>query len=122
MANVTSDDVQKVINIEGDFPNLDIDSHITTADRIVAGRLSNMGYNTETLDSITLYLAAHFVSLFIREPEEKELADSRDKFTRELAQGLRSTRFGQTALSIEYQGVLVSDTNNKHRAQINVIL
>ena len=122
MANITSAEVERVINIEGDFPNLDIDFHIETADQIVLGRLSDVGYPSGLVDRITLYLAAHFVSLFIREVEEEELGDSREKFTRELAIGLRSTRFGQSALAMDYKGILASDNNIKAISQINVIL
>ena len=122
MSSVTSCEVEKVINIEGDYPNLDIDFHIETADQIVSGRLSDVGYSSGLLDRITLYLAAHFTSLYIREVEEAELGDSREKYTRELARGLKSTRFGQTALAIDYEGILTSDNNIKYRSQIDVIL
>ena len=122
MANVTSADVRKVIKIEGDFPELDIDFHIETADLVVIGRLSDVGYSVGALDRITLYLAAHFTSLYIREPEEHELGDSRERYTRELKTGLQSTRFGNNALALDWQGILISDTNTKYRASIDVIL
>ncbi len=122
MANVTSAEVRKVINIVGDFPELDIDFHIETADLIVVGRLSDVGYSQEALDRITLYLAAHFTSLYIREPEEAELGDSREKYTRELETGLESTRFGHNALAIDWKGYLISDQNTKYRGSLDVIL
>ena len=121
MANVTSAEAEKVIRIVGILPDLDIDFQIETADLIVIGRLPGIDYPVELLDRITLYLAAHFTSLYIREHEEQELGDSRDKYTRELARGLQSTRFGQTALAMDYKGVLVADNNLKGVAKLDVV-
>lgn len=125
MANVTSSEVRKVIRVVDDlnaFPDLDIDFHIETADIIVISRLSDVGYSQGSLDRITLYLAAHFTSLYIREPEETELGDSREKYTRELKTGLESTRFGQSALALDYKGILISDQNMKYRGSLDVVL
>jgi len=83
--------------------------------------LSDVGYSQEALDRITLYLASHFTSLYIREPEEQELGDSREKYTRELLTGLQSTRFGHNALALDWKGILVSDNNTKYRGSLDVI-
>lgn len=119
--SVTEAQVRKVILIENDPVGIDIPFHIETADLIADGRLSDCGYSTELLDKIKLYLAAHFTSLFLREVEEQEMGDSREKYTRELASSLMSTRFGQTALSIEYKGILKSDNNTKYIGELGVI-
>lgn len=125
MANITDEDVRKVIRITDDlnaFPELDLDFHIETADLVVMGRLSDVGYSTALLDKITAYLAAHFASLYIREPEEAELGDSREKYTRELKTGLESTRFGHNALALDWKGILISDQNNRYSGSLHVIL
>jgi hypothetical protein len=122
MANVTEAEVRKVINLDGEeYTDLDISFHIETADLLVGGRLSDVDYTVELLDRITLYLAAHFTSLFIREAEEEELGDSREKYTRELEQGLASTRFGQQALTLDYEAILKSDSNIKFKGVLSSI-
>lgn len=119
--SVTEAQVRKVILIENDPVGLDIPFHIETADLIATGRLSDCGYSTELTDRIIVNLAAHFTSLFLREPEEQELGDSREKYTRELASSMLSTRFGQSALALDYKGVLKNDNNTKYIGSLGVI-
>lgn len=90
---------------------------ITTASQFVDDHLADQDLSTRILRSIEQYLAAHFVAL----TEEggglisSEFGDADDKWANVYESGLKSTRFGQAAISMDSSGTLarVASTNMK---------
>ena len=96
---------------------------IETADLIVTENLVGKGLTPERLRIIELYLAAHFIAI----TEERggllssEKGESREKYAIPFDKGLAFTRYGQTALSLDTTGTLVSMSKTVNKAEFRVV-
>jgi len=90
-----------------------LNSMITNASLIVDEDIEpTAGHSAERLKMIELYLAAHFVALSEERGGliELELGDARDEMANVYGEGLKSTRYGQMALSADTSGLLQAST------------
>lgn len=119
MPRVVKADVDKII----DTQIADLDTFIETANLIVNEHLQGEISSEPLLTKIELYLAAHFVALtdegggIVR----SSMGDAADSFANVYEAGLRSTRFGQQALALDYTSTLATITTGKIRAEFRVV-
>lgn len=96
---------------------------INTADLIVTEQLASSDLSAARLKLIELYLAAHFVAI----TEEKgalkstKMGDSEDTFGVNVGFGLKLTRYGQQAISLDPSGVLSSLSSTSMKALFRVV-
>ncbi len=83
---------------------------ILTANEMVNAHLLTAGHTSKVLELIELYLAAHYVALTEERGglTESEFGDARERYSDIYQQGVNSTRFGQTALSLDSSGLLAA--------------
>lgn len=119
MPRVTSPEVKLV------FPSdRDLNPFITTASLLVDEELVGTNQSSTRLKQIELYLAAHFAALT---EEGAALTSTRTgKSEDEYAPGifgesLRSTRFGQLAISLDTSGRLAMLSSTKGKAVFRVV-
>ncbi len=99
-------------------------SMIDTANLFVDTHLASAGHSDAILEKITLYLAAHFVAISDEGGALKssKLGDATDQWdTSQLGIGLRSTRYGQTALTLDTTGILANVGSASYKAEFRVI-
>jgi len=121
-ARVSAGAVKEIIatDLSGDVI---LTSMIDTANLYIDTHLSSAGHGEPILRKIELYLAAHFVAL----TEEKggmvrdKLGDAETEFADNFSDGIGSTRFGQTAISLDTSGTLASLGAAKLKAQFRVV-
>lgn len=104
-ARVTSAEVKVIVSTsiaDVTTPFIDIATLIVDED------LASYGMSADRLEKIELYLAAHFVAM----TEERggltrtRTGDSEDYFRAFTGDGMRATRFGQTAMLLDESGKL----------------
>lgn len=102
----TSEQVKLVINTTLE----DVSFFITTAQLIVDEQLVGKGMSDKRLSQIEIYLAAHFVSAFEREPQMEKIGDSEvryDGFMVQEKMDLQQTRFGKNAIMLDTSKTLL---------------
>lgn len=102
-----------IMRIMADMANMFIDEH-----------LADEGYSEEMLTKIELYLTAHFVAISEEGGTltESELGDARDAWnTEHMGAGLRSTRYGQTVLTLDTSGALANVGTGALKAEFRVV-
>ena len=98
---------------------------VITANTYVNANLLAEGHSAATLKQIELYLATHFVAI----TEERgglirsEYGDAEEWLSDIYGSGLKSTRYGQTALLLDTSGVLarISSGSDKLKASFVVV-
>lgn len=121
-ARVTADEVREIVETSITDDAL-ATNHITTANLIVDEHLATSGLSDDMLKRIELYLAAHYVAL----TEERggltrnKLGDGDESYANVYEAGYHSTRFGQTALSLDSTGLLVAASQTNLKATFRVI-
>ena len=103
MPRVTDAEVKAIIDTERD-----VAPFIETASLIVDEDVSGNGPSVARLRQIELYLAAHFVAIT---EERGGLISSatgagKETYANNFKEGLRSTRYGQQAMSLDTSGSL----------------
>ncbi len=99
------------------------ENHIDTANIFVTAHLATVGHSDAILAKIELYLAAHYVAL----TEEggaltrSKLGDADESYANVFAMGLQSTRFGQTAVSLDTTGTLNRVASSQLKADFRVV-
>ena len=99
-------------------------SMIDTANVYIDTHLSGAGHSASILEKIELYLAAHFVALTSEKGTLKfsKVGDSSDAWdVTELGEGLRATRYGQTALVLDTSGILANKGSSKLKALFRIV-
>lgn len=119
MPRVAEEEVLKLI----DTTKSDVCIFIDVANNLVEEHLVGVVTSTALLENIELYLAAHFLAL----TEERGglirtgLGESAETLQDLYSEGLRSTRFGQQALALDYTGTLAALTLGKLSAQFRIV-
>lgn len=97
---------------------------VDTANVIVDTHLLDAGLSDALLAKIELYLSAHFVAI----TEEKgalkseKLGDSTDTWdTSYVDAGFNTTRFGQTALTLDSSGKLANASTSNLKAEFRIV-
>lgn len=106
MVRAVDTEVQKLI---GDT-SMDVDLFITQASLLVDEELATLSpvQSDSRLALIETYLAAHFAVL-VKERgaiASDEIEDAKERYHNVYAAGLKSTRFGQQAISMDKSGTL----------------
>jgi hypothetical protein len=122
-ARVTVDQVKEII--ETSIPDAVITSSmIETATLYVDEHLLELGYTDAMLERIELYLAAHFVAITEEQGAMKfdKLGDASSAWETSFFEvGLKSTRFGQTALTLDSSGTLANVGSASFKAEFRVV-
>lgn len=85
-----------------------INRAINTAYNLVQDNLLGKGLSANALKDIELYLSAHFVVIIDGQAEEEDIAEGeyRIAYAGEFGEGLKGTRHGQVAISLDTSGTL----------------
>lgn len=122
VARVNAEEVKEVVSTSLSNDTI-LGSMIDTANVLVDTHLLGEGHSDDVLKKIELYLAAHFVAL----TEEgggitrARLGEADESYANVYGTGLNSTRFGQTALSLDSSGVLASVAQATLKAEFRVV-
>ena len=120
-SRVISADLKEIIATNKSDSVLD-SQFIETANVIVEEHLAASGLSDALLEKIELYLAAHFLAL----SEERGAlisdhhGDATERYANVYSGGLKSTRFGQTAIALDNTGTL-QKFDTKKFAQFRII-
>ncbi len=79
---------------------------LETANLLVTEELAPEGPSDERLELIERYLAAHFTCLMDPRVQKEQVGDQRNEFEGKTGEGLRSTRYGTQAITIDPTGIL----------------
>jgi len=109
MARVTSDDVEKIIEVDS---SLDVDAFIATATVLVDETLASSGYSDDLLFEIERYLAAHFIAMRQRQLTGDAFGDASRKYAGKFGMGLDFTQYGQQVKTLDIRGVLSISSKN----------
>jgi len=123
IARVSAAQVKEIIETDIDDDIL-LSNFIDTAHIYVDTHLSAAGHDSHILTKIELYLAAHFVAITDEGGALKytKLGDASDAYdTSFLDSGLKSTRYGQTALTLDSSGILANVGTASLKAEFRVI-
>lgn len=109
--------------------NRDTSPFIAVANTVVTENLATSGLSDQTKSNILLYLAAHFTCITeemggLQESRIGGLAGTSERYRTQdpKAVGFATTRFGQTALSLDSSGTLAAiGANNGLKALFSVI-
>ena len=122
-ARVDASQVKELITTNID-EGIIVTSMIDTANLYVDTHLIDSGHSEEVLAKIELYLAAHFVAI----SEERgalrssKMGDATDEWdTASVGTGFNSTRFGQTALTLDTTGILANVGSAQFKAEFRVV-
>jgi hypothetical protein len=96
---------------------------IDTANLYIDTHLSAAGHSTDILEKIELYLAAHFVALTEERGSLKggKFGDASEFLSDVFSEGLRATRFGQTAITLDTSGILVKLGQSTLKSEFRVV-
>lgn len=106
MSRTTSNDVTSLL---GENPSLDVTIPMRLAMNLVDANLVGVGLTDTQLTDIELFLAAHFTLLTIENgplASKKQGVASQEQYHNVYKAGLASTRFGQSAITIDTTGIL----------------
>lgn len=116
---VTDAQVKEIVDTQRDTTPF-----IHTAQVLVDEELGGEGLSSDRLEKITLYLAAHFVTL----TEEKggivrsREGEAEEQYKAPSGEGLTSTRFGQAVAMLDTSGIIIAlDRSRALRAQFEVV-
>lgn len=120
MARVTDSEVKEIY-----VTTSDTTPFITTATLLVDEELVGLGYSSNRLKQIELYLAAHFAVISLEKGglRSRKIDEAEDEYKpiEAAAKGFMSTRFGQQALSLDNEGKLANLSSNPVKARFRVI-
>ena len=85
-----------------------VERAIRAAEATVDNALDRSAFDDAVLADITVYLACHNVAATDPTEEESELGDSSHTYESAVGEGLRETRFGRRALTLDHTGGLDS--------------
>lgn len=104
MARITQTELEVIISNPS---SADLTPFITAANDLVTDRLGSEGMSSTRLKSIELFLAAHFATVLLRRTGVEEIGEARIEYQPgKLGVFLRSTDYGQAAMSLDTSGKL----------------
>ncbi len=113
-----------MITIPPTVQDTDLNPFLTLANLIRTEDLANTTLSSSRLDNIELYLAAHFAAVTfefggIKSQRKGQSTETYNGIAAK-AQDLRSTHYGQVALSIDTSGTLAATLSSK-KARFSVV-
>ncbi len=122
-ARVSAGAVKTIVRT--DISDADVTAHfIDTANLYVDTHLvPGAGHSDRVLEKIELYLSAHFVALTEEQGgiTRSKLGDADESFANVYEGGLKSTRFGLQALSLDTSGILTAVAQTSLKAEFRVV-
>jgi hypothetical protein len=117
MARTTPELVRGVIEVNDE---IDLDPFISASNKLVTARCSDAGYDTDLLQEIETWLAAHFYA--IRDPRTtfEGVGAAQLSYESKVDIGLKVTRYGQQAMRLDYAGGLASLDNTLNKITTNL--
>ena len=107
MPRVTDAQVKEIIDVAA---STDLSPFIDAADGLVdrTVALGTPSLSAAELVSVTLFLSAHFLSVYEKEANLTELTTDAitSKYAGKYGSGLQSSQYGQTALALDTTGLL----------------
>lgn len=106
---VTAEQVRSVLRVVSE--DTLVDEELTTAAELVTAHLGAASLSSSLLDRITLYVAAHLVSIGIPQARLSsiDVGGIRESYRDATAgDGLASTSWGQQAMALDPTGILAS--------------
>ena len=121
-ARVTAEAVKEIIRTSLSNDVI-LTSQINTANIFVDEYLESSGLSDAMLTQVELYLAAHFVALTDEGAglTRDKLGDADQSYANVYGQGLKSTRYGQTAMALDTTGVLANLTQPMLKANFRIV-
>jgi hypothetical protein len=118
MSLVSDDEVKALIDTQRDTRPF-----IATAHIVVSEQLIGKGLSDDRLKQIELYLAAHYTAVSEEHGALKssKMGESTDVYDLNVGEGLKLTRFGQQALSLDTSGTLRSMGRTGANAQFRIL-
>lgn len=118
MALVTDNEVKAIIDTARDTTPF-----INIAHLVVDEQLAGKGLSSDRLKQIELFLAAHYTAITEERGQLKssKVGEATDTFDNIAGQGLKQTRFGQQAISLDISGTLKSMGSQVLPAQFRVV-
>ncbi len=113
MARVTSTEVKVIISTT--MVDADVDAHIDIANRFITDVLSSKGMSSARLKDIELYMSAHLIMIFQEKGgvKSERIGDSQRTYSVLSSDGLKMSRYGQTAAMLDTSGTLLSVDKKK---------
>ena len=104
MARITPSQVKSVVGTSLE----DISTFISTAELVADEQLVGKGMSDARVVQITLYLAAHFVTMNDRQADSEKIGDSSIKYNGMTGMGLRASVHGQQAIALDTSKTLIT--------------
>jgi hypothetical protein len=104
MARVNDAEVRLIIDIDTSIT--DLTPFITIANLLVTDKLGASSLSVELLKEIERWLAAHFVAMRDQRVKSESIGGISTVYTGTTGQGLFSTLYGQTAMTLDTTGIL----------------
>lgn len=119
MATVTTTQLKQIIDTA--LEDSDLTAHINIANNLVTQVIgSSSGLDSDTLENIELYLAAHIIAIGKeRQALHEKVGPSSVIYQGKFGEGLKSTTYGQMVLTLDSTGKLANV--GKQRAKIRAI-
>jgi hypothetical protein len=124
-ARVSALEVREIVTLSADDDTI-LGSFVDTAHLLVDTYLigGTCQHSDAILKKIELYLAAHFASLSEGDGTVKfaKMGDASESYeTDDIKDGLRSTRYGQTAIMLDTCGILANMASAGLKAEFRVV-
>ena len=121
MARVTEVELKEIFPT--DLDDSALTPFIEVATMIVDEELTNKGYTANRLKTIELYLAAHYavISLESGGIKYEKVSNAATSYNVPMGEGLKSTRYGAQALTLDTAGGLAALASAPLKARLNII-
>lgn len=116
MPYTTAEAVQALLEFDSD---INVDQFIETANLLVRKYCSDSGYETDQLELIERWLAAHFYCIRSPQFENQSVMSAAKSFNFQPGFGLQLTRYGAQALLLDTAGGL-AQANKPDRIRVGI--
>jgi hypothetical protein len=97
----------KLILPETELADTNIQAFITTAERFLEASSVSASVDINTVEELTKWLTAHYITATVERLAISEKAGpTEQKFANVYSKNLSSTPYGQTAITLDYSGIL----------------
>ena len=106
--SVTAQEVRDLAFSVKDTPLSDdaLDMHIRAARTLIDNRVDLTEFSDQELKDMTVLVAAHFATIEDPTEESSDLADSSFDYESNVGEGLKETRYGRRAATLDHTGAL----------------
>lgn len=110
--SVTTTDVRVLIDTA--LEDASVEAFILSAETFMDSNLGSAGLSVALYDEITKWLTAHMIAISReRQAIEEEAGGAKIKYSGTFGEGLKSTSYGQMAVSLDTSNTLMAIANGK---------